>query len=194
LRHGIRNADDERTLDVFDTQLARTGAELTRGRLRMLERLSAGGPVEGESSEAASFLAALIDGLLADRGALAILERPWIKPADRRAAALALAEKSGSGTLVRDFVGLVAERGRLDHLAAILAAYRDLIDADLSQARAQVRSAVAMTDAEKAQLTQHGGHLAHRSLEGHAWRKVEGIGDRHTESRSSSSGCRLPSG
>lgn len=100
-------------------------------------------------------LAALIDGLLADRGALEILERPWIKPADRRAAALALAEKSGSGKLVRDFVGLVAERGRLDHLAAILAAYRDLIDADLSQARAQVRSAVAMTDAEKTQLTQH---------------------------------------
>src|SRR5439155_18424147 len=40
LRHGIRNADYERTLDVFDTQLARAGAELTRGRLRMLERLT----------------------------------------------------------------------------------------------------------------------------------------------------------
>jgi F-type H+-transporting ATPase subunit delta len=109
----------------------------------------------GAGEAAGRELAALIDGLLADRGALEILERPWVKPADRRAAALALAEKSGSGKLVRDFVGLVAERGRLDHLAAILAAYRDLIDADLSQARAQVRSAVAMTDAEKTQLTQH---------------------------------------
>ena len=40
LRHGLRNPDDERTLEVFDTQLARAGAELTRGRLRMLERLA----------------------------------------------------------------------------------------------------------------------------------------------------------
>jgi DNA replication and repair protein RecF len=40
LRHGIRNPDDERTLEVFDTQLARAGAELTRGRLRMLGRLT----------------------------------------------------------------------------------------------------------------------------------------------------------
>ena len=40
LRHGLRNPDDERTLEVFDTQLARAGAELTRGRLRMLERLT----------------------------------------------------------------------------------------------------------------------------------------------------------
>ena len=40
LRHGMRNADDDRTLEVFDTQLARAGAELTRGRLRMLERLA----------------------------------------------------------------------------------------------------------------------------------------------------------
>ena len=63
LRHGIRNADDERTLDVFDTQLAGTGAELTRGRLRMLERLTplvtasyrelAGDTVVGATYEAA---------------------------------------------------------------------------------------------------------------------------------------------
>jgi DNA replication and repair protein RecF len=32
--------DDETTLKVFDAQLARTGAELTRGRWRMLERLT----------------------------------------------------------------------------------------------------------------------------------------------------------
>jgi|SRR5215470_189176 len=99
-------------------------------------------------------LAALLEALQANRGALEILERPWIKPADRRAAALALAEKSGASKIVRDFVALVAERGRLDHLAAIVEAYRDLIDADLSRVRAQVRSRVALTDAEKTQLTQ----------------------------------------
>jgi DNA replication and repair protein RecF len=40
LRHGIRNEDDASTLEVFNTQLARAGAELTRGRLRMLEQLT----------------------------------------------------------------------------------------------------------------------------------------------------------
>jgi len=40
LRHGVRNEDDKSTLEVFNTQLARTGAEITRGRLRMLERLT----------------------------------------------------------------------------------------------------------------------------------------------------------
>jgi F-type H+-transporting ATPase subunit delta len=53
---------------------------------------------------------------------------------------------------VQDFVGLVAERGRADHLPEIVAAYRALVDAEHGQARAQVRSAVALTGAEKQQL------------------------------------------
>jgi DNA replication and repair protein RecF len=40
LRHGVHDSDDRHTLDVFDAQLARAGAELTRGRLRLLERLT----------------------------------------------------------------------------------------------------------------------------------------------------------
>jgi F-type H+-transporting ATPase subunit delta len=99
-------------------------------------------------------LSALLDALQADRGDLAILERPWIKPADRRAAALALAEKAGSGKLVRDFVALVAERGRLDHLAVIMSEYRDLIDADLGRVRAQVSSPVPLTDGERTELSR----------------------------------------
>ena len=99
-------------------------------------------------------LTALLEALQADTGALEILERPWIKPADRRAAARALAEKAGSGKLVRDFVALVAERGRLDHLAVIVSEYRDLIDADLGRVRAQVSSPVALTDAEKTELSR----------------------------------------
>jgi len=67
---------------------------------------------------------------------------------------LILAQQAGCGKLVQDFVALVADRGRLDHLAAIAAAYRDLRDADLGQVRAQVTTAVALTDAEKAQLSR----------------------------------------
>ena len=39
LRAGVRNHDARFTLDVFDEQLVQAGAELTRGRLRLLERL-----------------------------------------------------------------------------------------------------------------------------------------------------------
>jgi DNA replication and repair protein RecF len=39
LRAGIRNADDRTTLEVFDGQLAQTGAALAEGRLRLLGRL-----------------------------------------------------------------------------------------------------------------------------------------------------------
>src|SRR5262245_416211 len=39
LRTGIRNPDDASTLEVFDAQLARAGAELAAGRLHMLDRL-----------------------------------------------------------------------------------------------------------------------------------------------------------
>ena len=70
-------------------------------------------------------------------------------------AALTLAQQAGCGKLVQDFVALVAERGRLDHLAAIVAAYQDMEDAGLGRVRAQVTTAVSLTDAEKDQLKQH---------------------------------------
>ncbi|HSE05026.1 MAG TPA: ATP synthase F1 subunit delta [Methylomirabilota bacterium] len=82
-----------------------------------------------------------------------VLTRPWIKPADRRGVAVAIAQKLGARKLVQDFAGLVAERGRADHLPEILAAYRILLDAEFGRARAQVRTAVALTDAEKQQLS-----------------------------------------
>jgi F-type H+-transporting ATPase subunit delta len=81
-----------------------------------------------------------------------VLTRPWVKPGDRRAVAAAIAQKMGARKLVQDFVGLVADRGRADHLPEIIAAYRLLVDAGLGRARAQVRTAVAFTDAEKQQL------------------------------------------
>jgi len=81
-----------------------------------------------------------------------VLTRPWIKGADRRAIAVAVAEGEGCGALVRDFVGLLAERGRIDHLTEIIAAYRNFVDEDLGQARATVRTAAPLTDPEKREL------------------------------------------
>jgi len=81
-----------------------------------------------------------------------VLTRPWIKGEDRRAIAMAIAEKERCGALVRDFVGLVAERGRMDHFAEIIAAYRNFVDEDLGQARASVRTAAPLTEGEKREL------------------------------------------
>jgi F-type H+-transporting ATPase subunit delta len=81
-----------------------------------------------------------------------VLTRPWIKGVDRRAIAVAVAEGEGCGALVRDFVGLLAERGRMDHLTEIMASYRNFVDEDLGQARATVRTAAPLTDPEKQEL------------------------------------------
>ena len=93
-----------------------------------------------------------------DPAARGVLTRPWIKPADRRAVAVAIAQKVGARKLVQDFVGLVAERGRADHLPETVAAYQTLVDAELGRTRAQVRTAVALTDGEKQRLS---GKLEH---------------------------------
>jgi len=122
---------------------------------RYAKALYAAAAQAGAGEAAGSELAALQDILEANHPAVDVLGRPWIKPSDRRVAALTLARQAGCGTLVQDFVALVAERGRLDHLAVIAAAYQDLADAALGRARAQVSTAVALTDAEKDQIARH---------------------------------------
>jgi len=49
LRAGVRDRDANTTLDVFDEQLVSAGAELARGRLRLLDRL---GPAVGRAYSA----------------------------------------------------------------------------------------------------------------------------------------------
>lgn len=122
---------------------------------RYAKALHAAAAEAGAGEAAGRELAALLDVLQANRQAVDVLARPWIKPGDRRAAARTLAQQAGCGKLVQDFVALVAERGRLDHLAAIVAAYQDLADAALGRVRAKVRTAVALTDAEKDLLARH---------------------------------------
>lgn len=97
-------------------------------------------------------LANVLEVLAADRRLEEFLSRPWIKGATKRSVAAAVAERLGCSPLVRDFVGLVAQRGRTDHLAEIARAYRSLLDAERGRVRAQVRSAVALSDAERGRL------------------------------------------
>jgi F-type H+-transporting ATPase subunit delta len=121
---------------------------------RYAKALHAAAAEAGAGEATGRELTLLLDALQSNRLAVEVLARPWIKPEDRRAAALTIAKQAGCGKLVQDFVALVAERGRLDHLAAICSAYRDLEDASLGRVRAQVRTVVALTDAEKDQLSR----------------------------------------
>jgi F-type H+-transporting ATPase subunit delta len=106
----------------------------------------------GTAPAVADELDRFADLLRTQTEASAVLTRPWIKGSDRRGIAVALAERAGAGKLVRDFIGLVAERGRIDHWPEIVRAYRDLVDQELGQARAEVRTAVPLTDSERKQL------------------------------------------
>ena len=90
---------------------------------RYAKALHAAAAEAGAGEVAGRELTAFLDVLQSNREAIDVLARPWIKPADRRAAALTLAQQAGCGKLVQDFVALVADRGRLDHLGAIVAAY-----------------------------------------------------------------------
>ncbi len=91
-----------------------------------------------------------------------VLTRPWIKPEDRRAVAAAIAQKAGARKLVQDFLGLVADRGRADHLPEIIGAYRLLVDAELGRARAQVERALGkrIILEEQVDATLLGGFIA----------------------------------
>jgi F-type H+-transporting ATPase subunit delta len=55
-------------------------------------------------------------------------------------------------TPLRNLVGVLATRGRIDRLRDIGAAYRDLVDGDLGRVRAQVRTAVPLTAQERLAL------------------------------------------
>ncbi len=120
---------------------------------------------EGRAAEAAGNELDTVAGLVRDDARLReLLTRPWIKPADRRGIATALAERAGAGKTVRDFLGLLGERGRIDHLPEIVAAYQVLLDEELGRARAQVRTAVALTEGERRTLAERLGRVLGKQI------------------------------
>jgi F-type H+-transporting ATPase subunit delta len=72
--------------------------------------------------------------------------RPWIPAAVKRAVATEVVQSSGFSKLTSDFLALVAERGRTDHLPAMVDTYQKFLDDDLHRVRAQVRTAVPLTE------------------------------------------------
>lgn len=89
--------------------------------------------------------------------ALGFLSRPWVAASAKRAAAADLAARLGLSPLMRDFIGLVAARGRAEYVSAIAAAYRSLDDEAKGRVRVKLRAAINLTDAERDSL---GGRLS----------------------------------
>jgi F-type H+-transporting ATPase subunit delta len=79
--------------------------------------------------------------------------RPWIPATAKREVAMEVAQRSGLSKLTSDFLALVAERGRTDHLAVIADKYRKLLDQDLHRLCARVRTAVPLTDEARGTLS-----------------------------------------
>lgn len=92
----------------------------------------------------------------------AVLTRPWIPAAARRAVAQEVAARLGCAPLVRECVALAVAQGRGDALGAILEAYRALVDEGRGRVRARVRTAVPLTPEEREQVA----HALGRALGG----------------------------
>lgn len=110
-------------------------------------------------------LQAMVDLLARDSELRDFFARPWVSAAAKRAASLEIAARLELSPLVRDFVGLVARAGRAPDLDAIARAYRDRVDEDLGRVRAQVRTRMPLTEAEREALrTRLGGALGAKQV------------------------------
>jgi F-type H+-transporting ATPase subunit delta len=90
--------------------------------------------------------------LESDGEVVAILGRPWISPAARRRLAEEIGQRLELSKLGRDFLAVLAAHGRADHVGAMAAAYRDMLDADRGRVRARVRTAVPLTESDRTAL------------------------------------------
>jgi F-type H+-transporting ATPase subunit delta len=116
----------------------------------------------GEAAEIEAELTRVAALVAQDAELAAVLARPWITAARKRALAEELGERLELSRLGRDALALVAAQGRADHLGAIATAYRDMLDAAQGRARARVRTAVSLTESERTALAARLG----RALEG----------------------------
>jgi F-type H+-transporting ATPase subunit delta len=92
------------------------------------------------------------------------LRRPWVEGERKRAAVLALAEGLGCSTPVKELVGLLAARGRVDLLEVVAGAFGALLDEARGRVRARVRSAVPLGPAERRALAERLGRATGKTV------------------------------
>ena len=92
------------------------------------------------------------------------LTRPWIKESDKRAILTAVVERDGVLPLVRNFLGLLAEKNRVGILPGIVKIYRALLDLEAGQVRAEVRAALPLNSGERVRLAEQLGRAVGRTV------------------------------
>jgi len=115
---------------------------------------------EGRLEEVAAELEN-IGAWLADEELSDALTSPALSHESRRALVAQMTESLGLCELTKNFLGLITEKHRLDHFAAMQRAYGDMVDRELNRLRAVLRSAHPLSDAQRADITsaleaQHG--------------------------------------
>ena len=91
---------------------------------------------------------AALGALAADPAVAPALANPLLRAEARRRMADALAESVAAERLVRNFLCLLADRQRLDHLARIAQQYERLVDEALGRVRATVWTAAPLVEAD----------------------------------------------
>ncbi len=79
--------------------------------------------------------------------------RPWVAATAKRNVAVEIATRLQVSKLTHDFVALVAQQGRAEYLEAIAEEFQSLVDESLGRVHASVRTAVPLSDAERATLS-----------------------------------------
>jgi len=102
-------------------------------------------------------LVAIVEALRREPAVGIFFSLPWVPAPAKRAAALEIATRLGAADLTRDFIGLVTRQGRAGLLPMITELFQELVDEDQGRVRAKVRTAVALTDADRAALQQRLG-------------------------------------
>jgi F-type H+-transporting ATPase subunit delta len=88
----------------------------------------------------------------ADPALAAVVLNPGIAAASRRAIVGRVVERLGLSPTVGNLVRLLADRDRLSLLPDLARAYETFVDRELGRARVGIRSAAALTDAQRTQL------------------------------------------
>ena len=93
-----------------------------------------------------------VAGWLADEELSEALSSPALSREQRQALVSQVSESLNLAPLCRNFLSLLTDKGRLHYFARIRQAYRDLVDQELNQLRAALRTAMPLTGAQEGEI------------------------------------------
>ncbi len=108
---------------------------------------------QNNQQQAVSSAVVSLAAALEDASVKASLANPRLTPAQRKSLAGVMAKAVKAPTMLANTLGVLAANNRLDQLAQVLAAYRELADAASGITLVKLASAEPLTDAQRTRLT-----------------------------------------